>query len=264
MKYALFLAMLPLVFSCNSSDDSDIQQEPNVSSFPLTAGTYWTYNNTNDQGPSRDSLYVVAPGSTTGENYTALNAPDPINGFMTTMFSNGELRATADLKLYYRGELSAPIEGIPDIVIPIEDLILYDMLGDTGELGAVSGMIETVVNEVPLVIDYTITSNQLSVIIGDDFENGISTYSPETELVVNLSITAQIEIGGITIPVPVLAPQDVLVATNNYTQRIGLTDSVVEVNYELEDLSGFGITLPFPPMGSSTSTQLLDTYEIAE
>jgi hypothetical protein len=264
MKYTALLLFVLLTIGCSSSDDSEIQEDQDTSSFPLTAGSYWTYNNTDEEGVSRDSLYIQSPGSVSGETYTELKAQEPVTGFMTNMFANGELRAPADLKLYYRGVLNAPIEGIPDIEIPINDLVLYDMLADPGELGTVIGTIDTEINEVPLVIDYTITSNQLSVAIGDDFENGVSTYSPQSELIINLAITAQIEVGGITIPVPVMSAQDVLVATNSYTQRIGLTDSTVEINYELEDLSGFGITLPFPPTGSATSEQLLDAYVIAE
>jgi hypothetical protein len=54
----------------------------------------------------------------------------------------------------------------------------------------------------------------------------------------------------------------VLIATNIYTDGIGLTNSEVLIEFTLEDLSGLGIELPFPESGSTGSSQTIDTYFI--
>jgi hypothetical protein len=81
-------------------------------------------------------------------------------------------------------------------------------------------------------------------------------------LILNLTLTTQITVGNVTIPVTILASQDVLISDNTFSENIGLTYSGVSVNYQLEDLGSFGITLPFPESGSNNSSQSLDSHII--
>ena len=65
---------------------------------------------------------------------------------------------------------------------------------------------------------------------------------------------------GTVLEIPILQPQDVIKTTNYFADGIGMIYSDTTVEYQLEDLSILGITLPIPLEDSSNSSQNLDTY----
>ena len=78
----------------------------------------------------------------------------------------------------------------------------------------------------------------------------------------NLSISANIEILGTIIQIPILQAQDVVLSKNYFASSVGLIYSDSLIEYQLEDLSSLGIDLPIPAKDSSTTTQNIDTYQI--
>lgn len=266
MKYSYLV--LPLIaitlFSCNTDDpstDDDVTVDQDF--FPLTANSNWTYDNQNEElGPSTDFLYVEGTATQNGNTYTNLDAEDPASAFMTQLLSDNLLRNTST-SLFINGSLGSPIEGLPDITLPLNDVPLYDTSVDiSGDpvLETITGTIIQDVMEIPIEINYIMTSTMLAT------PNTATEDAPQiaSQLSVNMEIIAMIPVGPVTLPFTVMQPQDVLLATNTYTDGIGLTDSQVLVTFTLEDLSGAGVELPFPEDSSNLSTQILDSYTIGE
>lgn len=265
MKNITYLLLALFIISCSNSDDDGegIPVEETFNYFPLTASTYWTYINESDQGTTRDSLYVSGIEELNGLSYTVLNAEQPVTGFMTSLLSESLVRATETI-LILNGELGAPpVDGFPEITIPLNDIVLYDTQASNGTLlSEFSGEIEQDVDGIPIIIGFTISSVQ-----GETLENGYGDFSNvnvlTSKIIVNLSITAAIEIlPGTVISIPILQPQDVVVTTNYFADEIGLINSDTLIEYELEDLSALGIELPFPSEDSRTATQDIDNYFI--
>ncbi len=261
----LFLLLLTVtLFSCNTDDASTDDAQQRVPEFyPITANTYWTYNNQNEQaGSSRDSLYVANEETQNGNLYVNLDARTPASAFMTQFLSNNLIRTT-ETQLFIDGTLGSPIEGLPDISLPLSDLKLYDTTVDINvnpELDISTGTITQDIMEIPITINYGITSTML------DTPETSTQETPQvaSQLSVSMEIIAMVPVGPITIPLTVMQAQEVLVATNIYTDGIGLTSSAVLIEFTLEDLSAAGVELPFPESNSTFSTQAIDNYAIGE
>ena len=264
MKKITYLLIALVIVSCSSDDDNGSNPSGETYNyFPLTQNTYWTYDTESEQaGPARDSLYVSGVEEINGVVNTVLGAQEPTSGFMTALLSQSLVRAT-NTSLLLNGELGAPpVEGFPEITIPLVDVKLYDSEAAVGEvLNEVSGEIEQTVQDIPLVIGYTIKTIQK-----ETFENGYGGFSQviSSDLIVNLSINAVIDFNGFPITIPIMQAQDVITVTNYYADEIGLIDSDTLIEYQLEDLSGLGIELPFPEQDSQTATQVIDIYHIAD
>ena len=235
--------------------------------FPLTVGSFWNYDNqvTEQQESTRDSLYVSGRETIDNINYYQLNALEPVAGFMINLLSQSSLN-TNEYALLLNGEFGTPpVEGFPEISIPLVDLIIYDLDENNGSLlSEFSGEIQEVIEEIPVKIGYTITTVQ-----GEIFEDGFGDYTNSnvlsSKININLSIVAEYEILGTILDLPILQSQDVIRTTNYFADGIGMIYSDTQVEYELEDLSileTLGITLPFPSEDSSNSSQNLDTYNL--
>ena len=263
MKKITLLFVLIIIVSCSTNDDK--QEDPVVevyNYFPLTLSSYWNYNNENEEGIAKDSLYTSSNEVLNGLNYTKFIASEPISGFMTSMMSQNLMR-TAESKLFLNGEFGTPlIEGFPDISIPLTDLIIYDKEAENGTLlSEVIGEISEIIDDIPIIINYTISTIQ-----GDILDEGTGAFSSNkvltSSIILNLSISTNIEILGTVIVIPILQAQDVIKTTNYFASGVGLIFSESLIEYELEDLSSLGIDLPIPSEDSSSATQNIDTYQI--
>ena len=261
MKKNILLVLVVTFISCSSDDDSsgnDTVKEI-FNYFPLTENTYWIYDNEAEQTTSQDSLYIAGIEETNGINYTILGARQPATAFMTTFLSQNKVRAT-DSQFLLTGEIGTPIDGFPEISIPLDDVILFDKNSNANELlSEYVGEIEQVINEIPVTIIYI-----LKTVEGESFETYLA-YSDviSSKIIVNLAITAEFEVvPGIFLPIPILQEQDVFTVTNYYANGIGLINSETLTEYQLQDLSEFGIELPFPSEDSRTAIQVLSDYNI--
>ncbi len=263
MKKIIFLVFVAIFISCSSDDDTSGNDtvEYVFNYFPLTNNTYWTYNNDAEQTTSQDSLYIAGIEEINGISYTILGAQQPATAFMTTFLSQNKVRAT-DTQFLLTGEIGAPIDGFPEISIPLDDVILFDKNAIANEvLSEFVGEIEQVINEIPVTITYI-----LKTVEGESFENYQSyTDVLSSKIIVNLAIIAEFEvIPGVFLPIPILQSQDVFTVTNYYANSIGLINSETLTEYQLQDLSEFGIELPFPSEDSRTATQILNDYFIQD
>lgn len=263
MKKITLLFVLIIIVSCSTNDDK--QEDPVVevyNYFPLTLSSYWNYNNENEEGIAKDSLYTSSNEVLNGLNYTKFIASEPISGFMTSMMSQNLMR-TAESKLFLNGEFGTPlIEGFPDISIPLTDLIIYDKEAENGTLLSEEiGEISEIIDDIPIIINYTISTIQ-----GDILDEGIGAFTTNkvltSSIILNLSISTNIEILGTVIVIPILQAQDVIKTTNYFASGVGLIFSESLIEYELEDLSSLGIDLPIPSEDSSSATQNINTYQI--
>ena len=258
-----------LTVNINEEDEgeNDIAFElESVNYFPLTVESYWTYNNQDsEQENTRDSLFISGTEIIENSTYYQFNALEPVAGFMTNLLSQSSLYAN-DHELLLNGEFGTPpVEGFPEISIPLVDLIMYDLDENNNSLlSEFSGEIIQVIENIPIKIGYTITTVQ-----GEIFEDGFGDYTNSnvlsSKIKINLSIVAEYEIFGTVLDLPILQSQDVIRTTNYFADGIGMIYSDTQVEYELEDLSileTLGITLPFPSEDSSNSSQNLDTYNL--
>ena len=263
MKKITLLFVLIIIVSCSTNDNK--QEDPVVevyNYFPLTLSSYWNYNNENEEGIAKDSLYTSSNEVLNGLNYTKFIASEPISGFMTSMMSQNLMR-TAESKLFLNGEFGTPlIEGFPDISIPLTDLIIYDKEAENGTLLSEEiGEISEIIDDIPIIINYTISTIQ-----GDILDEGTGAFTTNkvltSSIILNLSISTNIEILGTVIVIPILQAQDVIKTTNYFASGVGLIFSESLIEYELEDLSSLGIDLPIPSEDSSSATQNINTYQI--
>ncbi len=263
MKKITLLFVLIIIVSCSTNDDK--QEDPVVevyNYFPLTLSSYWNYNNENEEGIAKDSLYTSSNEVLNGLNYTKFIASEPISGFMTSMMSQNIMRTT-ESKLFLNGEFGTPlIESFPDISIPLTDLIIYDKEAENGTLLSEEiGEISEIIDDIPIIINYTISTIQ-----GDILDEGTGAFTTNkvltSSIILNLSISTNIEILGTVIVIPILQAQDVIKTTNYFASGVGLIFSESLIEYELEDLSSLGIDLPIPSEDSSSATQNINTYQI--
>jgi len=248
-----------ILFSCSSDDNPESPQQQQFMFFPLSANSYWTFDNDSEAGVSRDSIYVEGTQLLNNKTFTNLDALPPVTGFMTQLVVDNLVHYTGS-QLLVDGALSSPIiDGFPALSIDLDEFILLDADVSTPGtiLSSISGEITEVIMDIPLVFDYELKSVHSSLTT-----SGTGNGSIETKLVLTLSVAAEINVAGIIISIPVLASQDVMVATNTFAENIGLEASNILIEYELEDLSGTGIEIPIPSQGTSTATQQLDAYFI--
>jgi hypothetical protein len=265
-RYLLFLFIIVLSLSCSSDDEGTNNDQPLLASiyFPLNPNSYWTYTNVSDQGSTRDSLYVNGTQNQNGASYTNLDARIPVTAFMTNLLSQNLVRSNSTEFLLF-GELSTPsVEGFPEISIPLENIVLFDTeLPFNTVLSSFNGEIEELIDEIPLVIEYTLKTEQKERLDSYSVNGRVFNDVIKSRITVSLAITAEFEVfPGVILPVPILSTQEVLIVSNFYAANAGLIDSVALTQYVLEDLSGTGIDLPFPTEASSTTTQSVDHFVI--
>ena len=256
------------LLSCGGDDASnDNTTEEIANYFPLTQGTYWTYNNVSQDTQTRDSLYVAGTEVLNGNTYTNLDASTPENAFMTRTLAENLLRVE-ESRLILNGELGGPpVDGFPDISIPLNDVILFDSQESPQTvLSELEGEISQEIQGYPITINYVLKTVQgenlnTHTVDGETF-NTVTT----SKIILNLTITLALEINGIPFDLPILDPesQDIIIVTNYYAENIGLIDSNVLVAYSLIDLSQAGIDLPIPQEDSQTATQKIDSYNISD
>lgn len=258
--FTLFLA-IGLV-ACSSDDDSGDTGTNTTNYFPTAANSTWTYNNTAETGDTQDVMSVNGTEQTNGNTYTNLDTANPANGFMVGVLTDNLVRRDGG-KLIINGTLGAPIEGFPNITVPLNDVILYDVNLPNGEtLSTLSAEITETIMEIPLTISYTSTSIQGDAL--PTYTVGSQTYTDviRSRIVLNLTISTSIEIGPTTLNVPILSAQDVLIVDNYYTANTGLVFSQATIDYQLEDLGATGIELPIPDQDTQVSTATLATFSI--
>ena len=262
MKNLYFGAALLFIglTSCSSSDDNS---NGNLTTFlPLTATSSWVYNvNLDASEIGRDSLYVSGETTLNGKTYKQLKVKDVPSGFYTNSLNNNNIRIDGS-KILLSGSTGVALADILPINIVVSDFVIFkEDASNNTQLDAISGTIEQDLQGLPLTIDYTLKSS-FKETLSSFTVPGKETYTnvKVIKLIANLKVTTEVELPGtgITFPISILNPQDVIVSTHYYVEGVGMVYAKTEINYTLQDFSQAGVDLPIPQEGASTIEEFLN------
>ena len=266
MKYSLLsLTILTLGLISCGEDDTPPSINNTAAYFPLSSNSSWSYTNESENQNNQDNMFVVGTQLENGVQYTNLDTQE-LNpgGFMVGLLTQNLVRNDSG-KLIVNGTLGGvPIEGFPDISITLNNAVLFDPNALNGtQLNIITGSFEETIMELPIIIEYTSITTQEQIL--SSYTTNTQTYTDviQSNIVLNLEISTQVQVGGTTLSLPILSSQDVLVVENYYAANIGLVFSKETVDYTLEDLSGIpGLEIPLPEQNTSVSTATLTSFEI--
>ena len=266
MKYSLLsLTILTLGLISCGDDDTTPSINNTAAYFPLSSNSSWSYTNESEDQNSQDNMFVVGTQQDNGVQYTNLDTQE-LNpgGFMVGLLTQNLVRKETG-KLIVNGALGGvPVEGFPDISIPLNNAVLFDSNALSGtQLNIIAGSFEQTIMDFPIIIEYTSITTQEQVL--PSYTTDTQTYTDviQSNIVLNLEISTQIQIGGTTLSFPILSSQDVLVVENYYAANIGLVFSKETIDYTLEDLSVIpGLEIPIQEQNTTVSTATLTSFEI--
>lgn len=262
-KNALLLCALVVALSSCSPDNSDDTPTPS-NYLPLTDASYWTYDVTGTaEGTSgRDSIYVANDTVINTLTYKKIKARTPRVGFYANLMHQAALRKTGS-KVLATGTNSFSFAGEVPINLAVTDFVVFD--SDASEntvLDSESGTNTQTVNNIPLTLNYTISSKAgARYPTWTDSQGTVYQDVTVSKYIISLKVTAQFE--GVPFPITVLDTQDVLVSNLFYAADIGVVTANTNIQYQLQDFSALGITLPIPQNGSESMLEVLDTFQIA-
>lgn len=266
-KNLLVVSLSLLLFSACSKDSEDkptAQGTPDPTVYlPLSSGNYWTYdvdNDANNPGPlGRDSLYVGNDTVVNNVTYKKMKTLALPTGFFSTSLRNNAVKIDQS-KLLINGTFNFDFGLSTPISIALNDFIFFKENAANGEvLSNTSGTISQTIQNIPLTIDYNLSSvgNGFVPIYvlpsGDDFSE-----VKKMKIILNLKITTQQTISGIPVTVTILPAQDVIVSNQYYAGAAGMIYSNTVLNYQLNNIPG--VTLPIPASGTQTQEEFLKTY----
>ncbi len=260
---SLTIVTLGLI-SCGE-DDTPPNNNNTAEYFPLSLNSSWSYTNESEGQNSQDNMFVFGTQQENGVQYTNLDTQEAVpGGFMVGLLTQNLVRKDSG-KLIVNGTFGGvPIEGFPDISIPLNNAVLFDpnALGGT-QLNIITGSFEETIMDFPINIEYSSITTQEQVL--SSYTTDTQTYSDviQSKIVLNLEISTEVQVGDTTLTLPILSSQDVLVVENYYAANIGLVFSKETIDYTLEDLSGIpGLEIPLPEQNTSVSTTTLTSFEI--
>jgi hypothetical protein len=266
MKYSLLsLTILTLGLISCGDDDTTPSSNNTAAYFPLSLNSSWSYTNESEDQISQDNMFVFGTQQENGVQYTNLDTQELNSGsFMVGLLTQNLVRNDTG-KLIVNGTFGGvPIEGFPDISIPLNNAVLFDPNALNGtQLNIISGSFEQTIMDFPIIIEYTSITTQEQVL--PSYTTDTQTYTDviQSNIVLNLEISTEVQVGGTTLSLPILSSQEVLVVENYYAANIGLVFSKEMVDYALEDLSGIpGLEIPLPEQNTSMSTATLTSFEI--
>jgi len=266
MKYSLLsLTILTLGLISCGDDDTTPSSNNTAAYFPLSLNSSWSYTNESEDQISQNNMFVFGTQQENGVQYTNLDTQELNSGsFMVGLLTQNLVRNDTG-KLIVNGTFGGvPIEGFPDISIPLNNAVLFDPNALNGtQLNIITGSFEQTIMDFPIIIEYTSITTQEQVL--PSYTTDTQTYTDviQSNIVLNLEISTEVQVGGTTLSLPILSSQDVLVVENYYAANIGLVFSKETVDYALEDLSGIpGLEIPLPEQNTSISTATLTSFEI--
>lgn len=263
MKRSLLLTFLcatSLFISC-SDDEETGNGSYNV---PLTDGNYWTYDVDSEGTLTRDSLYISGDVVMNSKTYKKFQTKDDVaTGFYSSSLRNNGVRKSSS-KLLMSGNLSlAAGQDLPiNLDLTLDDFVIFNSNASNNQTlnsSPVTGTIEETYQGYPITINYSLQSYGGESLSTFTSPNG-DVYSnvKATKIKLNVSVTTVQTIGSITIPITVLAPQDLIISTLYTAKDIGVvytnTDTTYSINATIADQ--FGI----PATGSQNQKEYLDVY----
>jgi hypothetical protein len=251
------------LISCSSGNDAS-DTVTDTAYFSLKSGSFWTYNvPENEAGPAgRDSLYTASDTLIGAVTYKKFKTKDQPFGFYSNSLNGNSLRKSGD-KLLLTGAASLNFQATLPINLALSDFVIFkESAADNEVIGTFSGTMTQTLQGLPLLINYILKATAISTLPTYVSPDGtVYTDVKSVKTTLNLEISAVNE--NLPVPIPVMAPQDVVTSTQYYAKNIGMVYAHTVVAYHLEDFSGLG-TLPIPQSASQTQEEFLDTYHIEQ
>jgi len=264
-KYFAVLMLAVLFASCTSDDDDTNAVDLDVSTgnyLPLTDGNYWKYNVGGDLQTGSDSLYIQGDVALSGHTYKRFQTDEPAIGFYSSALSNNGVRKEGDRLLLNGTAMMSFVSDFP-LTINLDDFVILNESEPNGAvLATVSGSIPYVFEGYTFNFNYTLTSSAM--------EHQSTFTTPDGEayndvkpvmLKLNVSVETVLTGGGFSIPVTIMAPQDVIVSTRYFAKDVGVVYSSTDIHYELEDFASNGVQLPMPQSFSAEQDEILVEYQ---
>ena len=255
--------MLTLGLISCGDDDATPNSNNTAAYFPLSLNSSWSYTNESEDQNSQDNMFVFGTQQENGVQYTNLDTQElNSGGFMVGLLTQNLVR-NDNGKLIVNGALGGvPIEGFPDISIPLNNAVLFDPNAQPGsQLNFVSGTLEETIMELPLIIQYASTTTQEETLTSYSTDSETFTDVIHSSIILNIEIS--IEIPAINQLIPILVAQDVLVIDNYYAANIGLVFSQETLDYSFVDLEDNPLLeIELPEQNTSVSTATLTSFEI--
>lgn len=267
MKKLIFLTFLSttsLFISC-SNDDENGNGGDNFT-FPLNNDDYWTYDVDTEGTLTRDSLYISGDVIFISKTYKKfLTRDNTASGFYSSSLRNNGVRKL-DSRLLLSGDLSlASGQNLPiNLDLSLDDFVIFNSNASNNQAlnsSPETGTIQETFNGFPLTINYSLQSFGGEHIPNFTSPNG-DTYGnvKTTKIKLNVSVTTVQNVGGFTIPITILDPQDLIISTIYTAEGIGVvyvnTDTTYNINSSIA--SQFGI----PASGSQNQKEYLDIYQV--
>ncbi|OYU85681.1 MAG: hypothetical protein CFE24_00290 [Flavobacterium sp. BFFFF2] len=273
MRKILFLALTLCIASCStnsSSDSSNTGTNPAADQnyFPLGATDYWVYEV--NQAPSatvrRDSLYVNGPISfpNNANVYNKLSNKNTPWGFFSTCMNNNGLRKVNN-RMLLTGTIAFDVlnTGTP-ISLDVTDFAFFSQETAAGtQMSTKSGTFTQTVSNIPLTINYTLTTTAMADESNFTVPGTTTTYplvkKVNTTLQMQINASISTPIGALT--ASVLDSQKVVDSKQYYVANKGnvftTTHIVYNMNQQTLSLLPSTTTLPFPTSNDITQTERL-------
>lgn len=267
MKNSILLTILctaSLFISCSSEDENG--NGGSNFNIPLNDGNYWTYDVDSEGTFTRDSLYVFGNVVLNTKTYKKFQTRDDVaTGFYSSSLRNNGVRQS-ESKLLLSGDLGlASGQNLPiNFDLTLDDFVIFNSTASNNQAlnsSPVTGTIQETFNGFPLTINYSLQSYGGESFTTFTSPNGDAYNNVKaTKIKLNVSVTTEQTVGGFTIPITVLAPQDLIVSTLYTADGIGVVYTNTDTSYTLNATvaTQFGI----PANGSQNQKEFLDVYVI--
>lgn len=255
-----FIGVSSLFISC-SNDEGSGNSNFNI---PLVDGNYWTYDVNSAGTLSRDSLYIAGDVEINNKTYKKFQTKDDVaTGFYSSSLRNNGVRKSG-AKLLLSGDLSlAAGQNLPiNLDLTLNDFVIFNSNASNGQSlnsSPVTGTIEQTYQGYPITINYSLQSYGDESLTTFTSPNGDAYNNVKaTKIKLNVSVVTEQTIGSITIPITVLAPQDLIISTLYTAENIGVVYVNTDTNYSINSTVAdqFGI----PATGSQNQKEYLDMY----
>lgn len=258
-----FIAFTITLLSACSSEDSPSGNSNSPDYFPLTDGNYWTYNVIGESLENRDSLYVANDTVINSQTYKKMKTLNVPFGFSTNSLRNNGLRQEGDA-IYLTGATGLNLGNALPIDLSLNNFIIFkESAALNQQLSSVPGTITQDFQGYPLTIEYILKTTALETLPSfTSSDNTVYTDVKKVKLTLNLKVTTLVTVGGFTVPVPLLNPQDVVTSIQYYAKNIGMVYTNTTISYTLQDFSQFGVVLPIPQSDTQIQEEFLDTYQV--
>ena len=268
IKYFILLFSSLTIISCsNSSETGTVDDGSSIPTtfFPTHSGNYWTYDVASQGTTTRDSLYISGDTLINSKSYKKLKTLAVPSGFHSTIVRNNGLRIDGS-SLKMSGVFSIPTFVGNPYNISLDDYTIFKQNSSQGDLLAtLSGSFDQTIQGYPLTFNYTLkTVSDGDLASYSTNDNGVITNYinlKKSKIILNLKITSlqTITVGGVPTPVTVtvMNAQDVVTSNSYYVENKGVVYTNTLINYQLQDLSSYNVTLPFPSSGTQTQEEFL-------